>query len=297
MNILVAYDGSIHADTAIDDLQWAGLPGKAHVTVLSAVEWTTVQAVRGWGIAGTDFSPDWTERIAAAEQLAEAGSNRLQKQFPQWDIELEASAEHPATAILDKARSWPADLLVVGTHGRSALGRVVMGSVSSKLVRDASCSVRVARLGKHDGPIRLLVGTDGSPEALAAGNEVCRRSWPAGTEARLIAVHEPMVPANAERIAIGDRLYQKINEDEQFRLQRVVHDTSELLRQAGLVVYTAVAEGNPKQTLTREAEEWKADTIFIGARGLGRTAHLLLGSVSSATVAHAPCTVEVVRQR
>jgi nucleotide-binding universal stress UspA family protein len=104
-----------------------------------------------------------------------------------------------------------------------------------------------------------------------------------------------MVPVNAERITIGQRLYEKINDDERFRLRRIVDEASEMLRQSGLVVCPGVAEGDPAEALTQEARVWKADAIFIGACGLARTARLLLGSVSSATVAHAPCTVEVVR--
>jgi|SRR5262252_5484928 len=88
MRILVAYDGSDHADVAIDDLRWAGLPEKAEAIVLSAVEWPTSQALRSWGMVETDFSPEWMERIAAAQQMAKTGSDRLQKLFPQWEIQL-----------------------------------------------------------------------------------------------------------------------------------------------------------------------------------------------------------------
>src|SRR5215471_4192426 len=176
MRILVAYDGSDHADIAIDDLRWAGLPEKAEAIVLSAVEWPTSQALRSWGMVETDFSPEWIERIGSAQRVVGDGSDRIQKLFPQWKIEQEPSAGNPADAILEKARTWPADLIVVGTHGRSTLGRVLLGSVSLRLIREAPCSVRVARSSVHDGPIRLLIGTDGSPEADTAVEEVRRRS-------------------------------------------------------------------------------------------------------------------------
>jgi nucleotide-binding universal stress UspA family protein len=208
---------------------------------------------------------------------------------------LESSQESPAVSILERAIAWPADLIVVGTHGRSALGRVVLGSVSSKLVQEAPCSVRVARSSNHDGPIRLLIGNDGSEEAEAVVDQICKRCWPAGTEARILAVHEVFVATNAEGIAIDPRLYDKMSEDEHLRLKGVVDKSADKLRQAGLVAAPVVEEGIPKETLVREAQDWSASTVFIGARGLGRVERLLLGSVSSATVAHAPCTVEVVR--
>jgi nucleotide-binding universal stress UspA family protein len=295
MKILIGYDGSTHADLAIDDLKWAGLPDTAEAIVLSAVEWPTVQAIRSWGMVETDFSPEWMERIAAAKQLAEEGANRLRQTFPRWKVDIEPSAGNPADTMLDKAKVWPADLIVVGTHGRSAIRRAILGSVSLKLVREAPCSVRVARSHAHDGPLHVLVGTDGSPEADTTLSEVCLRSWPAGTEVQVLAVHELLFPANAERIAIGQEIYRKTNEDERFRLKDVTRRAAEKLIQAGLQASAVVKEGEPKEVLMQEARSWNADSIFVGARGLGRIEGLLLGSVSSATVAHAPCTVEVVR--
>jgi nucleotide-binding universal stress UspA family protein len=297
MKVLIAYDGSTHAGAAIDDLARAGLPQTADAIVLSAVEWPTAQALKSWGMVETDFSPEWIERIATAQKLAEEGASRLRKLFPNWNIEVEPSAGNPAEVILQKASTWPADLIVVGTHGRSALGRAVLGSVSMKLIRESTCSVRVARPGTHPGSIRLLIGIDGSREADAAVAEVCGRCWPEGTEVRVLSVQEILIPVNAERIAIGDRIYEKINEDEHFRLSHAAGEAAKKLRQAGLIASSVIEEGEPKEVLVREARAWNAGTIFVGDRGLGRVESLLLGGVSSSTVAHAPCTVEVVRER
>jgi nucleotide-binding universal stress UspA family protein len=54
-------------------------------------------------------------------------------------------------------------------------------------------------------------------------------------------------------------------------------------------------EGNPRTAILSEAKAWGAETIFIGARGLGVLDRLLLGSVSTAVVTHADCAVEVIR--
>jgi nucleotide-binding universal stress UspA family protein len=296
MKVLIGYDGSTHADAAIDDLVRAGLPRITEAIVLSAVEWPTMQALKRWGMVETDFSPEWMERIAEAQRLAEAGAYRLRMHFPNWSIEVEPSGGNPAEMILEKARTWPADLIVVGTHGRSALGRAVLGSVSLRLIREAPCSVRVARANANapHGPARLLVGMDGSAEADEAVSEICGRRWPAGTEVCVLSVHEIMIPANAERIAIGERLYDTINEDEYFRLRHAGADAVKKLHEAELTAIAIVKEGEPKEVLVREARNWNADTVFVGARGLGRVESLLLGRVSSATVSHAPCTVEVV---
>ncbi|MCV4567144.1 universal stress protein, partial [Escherichia coli] len=76
-----------------------------------------------------------------------------------------------------------ADLIIIGSQGKGALERVVLGSVSQKVLTSAACSVRIAR-GKVDtdpAPIRLLVGFDGSKGAAAAVDSILRRSWPENT--------------------------------------------------------------------------------------------------------------------
>jgi nucleotide-binding universal stress UspA family protein len=279
MKILVAYDGSSFADAAIDDLQWAGLSQDADAIVLSAVE--SLEA-----------------EIKAEERFAEKGRDRLQKHFPEWKIQaISSPAPHASTAILDKAADWSADLIVAGTQGRSGLARVLLGSVSLKLVHQATCSVRIARARQPGLPIRLVIGDDGSPEAEAAVAEVSRRTWPAGTEVRVVAVRQFLLPVETANVPMDPALYAKINEDEHVRLKSVIQRASEQLDAPGLTVQPMLDEGDPKEMLLKEARNWNASAIFVGSRGMGRLERILLGSVSSAAVSHAPCTVEVVRNR
>jgi len=297
MKILVAYDGSSYADAAIDDLQWAGLPQDADAIVLSAVEWP-LQAPRSWGMVDTGFPAELEAEIKAAERLAEKGRDRLQKYFPKWKIHAVSSpAGHASTAILDKAADWSPNLIVAGTHGRSGLARVLLGSVSLKLIREATCSVRIARARQPGLPIRIVIGDDGSPEAEAAVAEVSRRTWPAGTEVRVVAVHQFLLPVETPNLVMDPALYGKINEDEHSRLKSVIQRASEQLAIPGLKVEPVLDEGDPKEMLLKEARNWNASAIFVGSRGMGRVERILLGSVSSAAVAHAPCTVEVIRNR
>ena len=292
MNVLIPYDGSIYAGIAIDGLHRAGLPPNAQAIVLSVIE-EGVPAPT-FGMIDTDFA---SRQIAIAEKWAEEGCDRVTRYFPQWEIQMETRWGNPAEVILDKASAWPADLIVVGTHGRSKLARVFLGSVSMKLVREAPCSVRVGRAGKLEGPIRLLIGNDGSSEAEKAVDEVCSRRWAAGSEARVLAVNELLTPVQTDRVAFGQEPYSEINELERHSLRDVLEKSVEKLRHAGLLVSLMIEEGDPKKALIENARKWDADTIFVGARGLHRVERLLLGSVSAGTVDHAPCSVEVVRHR
>jgi Universal stress protein family len=120
---------------------------------------------------------------------------RIRASFPSWTVNAEARGESPAWAILRRADEWKSDLIVVGSHGRSAVGRLILGSVSQKVATEANCSVRVARgpaLRTHV-PVRILIGVDGSPGAEATVNAVAGREWPDGGEARVVAALDAMM--------------------------------------------------------------------------------------------------------
>jgi nucleotide-binding universal stress UspA family protein len=276
MKVLIAYDGSAFAEAAIDDLSYAGLPNDTEARLLRVVE--------------RHIDP-------ISEAVTEDACERIQYRFRSWNALVETATGDPAEMILRRAAAWPADLIVVGTHSRSGIGRLVLGGVSSKVARDASCSVRVARSLDHgaDGSIRLLVAYDGSPEADAVVDAVCRRRWAPGTQVRVVTVVQALVATHADEMAGIANTVHDINAEELKWLEYLVNESERKLVQAGLIASSALTEGEPKETLVNEARHWKADTIFMGARGLGRLERFLLGGVSSAVITHAPSTVEVVR--
>jgi nucleotide-binding universal stress UspA family protein len=299
VKILVAYDGSMCADSAIEDMRRAGLPPQAEALVLcvSGGELHTA--------AGIDPAErrarTWTELCAEAESLAETGANRVQSYFPQWKISTETLWGSPARVIVDVSKSWKADLIVAGSHGHSAAGRFFLGSVSMQLVHHADCSVRVTRTERASatGSIRILLGNDGSASAESMIQAVAKRSWPEKTEARIVSVASTLVnpvgviEGNLQEPALT--AMEKVNEQERTWLRKSSEEAAKVLRAAGLSATDVVLEGDPRQQLIDEAERWNAEAIFLGARGLGRLQRLLLGSVSSYVVRHAHCTVEVVR--
>jgi nucleotide-binding universal stress UspA family protein len=207
--------------------------------------------------------------------------------------------------ILDRADTWPADLIVIGTHGRSGLSRVVLGSISLRVIREARCSVRVGRASerKPEEPLRIVIGNDGSAQAAAAIDAVSRRIWPAGAEVRIIGVPQTLAPVDAASFALASHsllaaeTFLETDREERHRFGLVIDRSAKKLEDAGLTVSTLVEDGSPAQVIMRESRDWRADAIFVGANGIGRIERLLLGSVAESLVTHAPCTVEVVRSR
>jgi nucleotide-binding universal stress UspA family protein len=308
MKVLIAYDGSRHARAVLNDLRRAGLPREAEALVISAADvWVRPPSkddvresrARELDIVGLNKAQAQAEQaVKRARALAKLASKRIKAMFPEWTVNAEACGDSPAWAVIKKADEWGADLVVVGSRGRSAERRLLFGTVSQKVLYEARCSVRIARhpARKDDSPSRIIIGVDGSPGAEAAVNAVAGRDWPSGTEARVIAVYSLQT-----LLAIGHFIQPVLvaareHLDDRTALAQSIADSSaEKLRTAGLLATAIAREGDPKRMLLDEAAKWQADSIFVGARGLRRIERFLLGSVSAGVAAQANCSVEVVR--
>src|SRR3954468_5845096 len=154
MRVLIGYDGSACARAAIADLARAGLPERAEAVVLAVAD---LPAQVPYGAAGEltpqalpprlleEVQRQSAKAVAEARDSAAAGAARLESLFPHWTVRSEAVADSPYWALLKEAERWPADLIVVGSHGRSALGRLMLGSGSQHVLGHAPCSVRIGR--------------------------------------------------------------------------------------------------------------------------------------------------------
>jgi nucleotide-binding universal stress UspA family protein len=287
MKILFAYDGSDCADAALNDLNRAGLPGDAQFTVLSVAEnWlpppSSLEVLEG------------IDQVQEFKVLAQRGAIRLLELNPGWGGTTEVLIGSPATAIIEKAREWRPDLIVMGSHGRTALGRFFFGSVSQKVLHEAHCSVRIAR-GRLEGPetpVRIIIGIDGSKYANAAVQVVASRNWPRGTEVRLVngMWNIPAAAPDHTLKPIADWIAR-----ENARVKEALDSAFKTLKLAGVNTSVVVKDEEPKVLLCNEAESWGADCIFVGSRGLSGMERFLIGSVSSAVAARAHCSVEVIR--
>jgi nucleotide-binding universal stress UspA family protein len=294
MKILIAYDESECADAALADLKQAGLPRKAEAHVLSVyAEWMPAPA--SFGMVETQFTSYLEQGGKETLAMARRARTVLKSSFPDWEIHAEALAGSPASLIVERAEALEADLIVVGSHGRSGLGRLFLGSVSQKVLHAAHSSVRIARgREKESGkPVRVIVGVDGSKGAEAAVKAVAARHWPTGSEARIVNGFPVIPPIGAEYAAAAIAEWIA---DEKARVGETIEKAVRKLKGAGLKVSNAMKQEDARQSLISEAKSWEADCIFVGARGMNAIERFLVGSVSSYVATHAPCSVEVVRE-
>ena len=123
------------------------------------------------------------------------------------------------------------------------------------------------------------------------------RVWPAGTEARIVAVDEGSGPVRlADATPKLEELGTGRNEGPPVNARLMAEGARVVLMAKGLNASVVVREGDPRRVLVEEAERWSADTVFVGSHGLERPGDRSgLGGVAAALVTGAPCSVEVVR--
>jgi nucleotide-binding universal stress UspA family protein len=298
MKILVGYDGSSGSDAALAALTTAGLPAQAEVVVVTVAEiW--LPSPPSYGLVSLREAEG--KKAEGVLAVAARACESLVRQFPGWKPKPEAYAGSPALALLKKADEWRPDLIVVGSHSHSPVRRVLLGSVAQKIVAEARCTVRVGRASaaKHTRKeIQLVLGIDGSSGASAATEWIAARSWPRGSALKLVTATGPFTiipPASEWIFQTLQAITPKEREDALAETRRWHEGAEETLRPTGLAVSSVIKEGDPKHVLVREAEAGNADSIVVGSTGLSRFERIVLGSVSAAVVARAPCSVDVVR--
>lgn len=306
MKLLIAYDGSEGSDIAIDELRRAGLPAEAEALVASVAEvWLPVQGEISdddleTRVPAIKLAHQRAERmIEEATALAKRGSERVQQIFPRWKVSYEAMSGSPAFELLNRARELKPDLIVVGSKGRTALGRFVFGSVSQKVLTEALTSVLVGRrpTGTGASAERIVVGVDGSPGSQVALKAVAARRWSAGSEVRVVVAYDPVMTDEMSFIppGIAELVEAERTQAEEFAAAAVKELLAGVADKSVTVSYV-VEPGDPKAVLVSRAEEFGADCIFTGANGFSNSLErFILGSVSAAVAARAHCSVEVSR--
>ena len=242
-------------------------------------------------------------RLALAElessrALAERASAHLRSMFPKWKIHAKAVADSPAWGIIKESAAFKAELIALGSHGRSALGQFFLGSVAQKVAAEAHRSIHISRPRPRsaDTPLKVLIAVDGSDDSQTAVEAVAMRTWPSSTHFWIITVIDARIhTAVTWPDANGNQWVQTQDQTAEDWVGRMLEHSAAKLLDAGLKVGTDIFDGEPKTILLREAEKWEANCIFLGGRGLQHGERLVLGTTASAIATRAHCSVEIVR--
>lgn len=275
--IVVGVDGS---DGAGEALRWAVEEGR--------LRGCPVVAVMAWGyldqhhaVAGADFDPDYgepqaREALAAAVTAAVGGDA---------DVQQVVVCDLAPGALIQTAEEG--DLLVVGARGLGGFKGLLVGSVSQRVLAEATTPVAVIRPHAPQGTGPVVVGVDASATARRALDWAIDEARARGAVLRV--VHAWTAPFVGGYPFSGATFDQRLVED---GARELLDDVVAGADVSGLKVEKVLAYGTGGSALLEEGRG--ASVVVVGSRGLGGFTRWLLGSVSHQIVHHAPGTVVVV---
>lgn len=151
MKILIATDGSEFSEAALEAVcQTVESAKNVEIKIVSAYESPIMAAASPYGIYASG-NPVVEKEMQELATLAVAhAERRIGERFPQFkkNLSTRVLCGSPQSAIVEEAKNWGADLIVVGSHGYGFLERIFLGSVSNAVVHHAPCSVLVVRKPK-----------------------------------------------------------------------------------------------------------------------------------------------------
>ncbi len=181
-----------------------------------------------------------------------------------------------SSAIIQEAEDIKPDLIIMGRHGRSGLARLMMGSVTARVIGHSSYNVLVVPRAATLAFDRLLIASDGSSYSDAAWREALDMTKALGN--RLLAV---VVARDEAEFPMALEL-----------TNRLVSDANK----AGVAVETVMLQGQPDDAIVQAAIKNQVDLIIMGSHGRTGLTRLLMGSVTERTIGQAPCPVLVVKR-
>ena len=293
--VLFATDFSEHAETALAHAIWYAHEFGAELHMLHAV------VLHGADPANPELDfPDVEKAAREIRTWARMRMRAVGDRLDSEDLEIvraERRGIAAAPAILEYAREEDVDMVVMATHGRRGVRRMLLGSVAEEVVRTAARPVLTVRpdgIGTHgEPPRRVLVPVDfseHSDRALRYGAALSERT---GAELHALhAVPEMSFPDAYFAEAAEIRALAKAAEDRvPERLHRNVH---EVLGEDA-EVRTHIEAGAPARAVADYAEEANVDLVVLSSHGRTGLERMVMGSVAEGVVRSAPCPVLTIK--
>ncbi|MEW6163135.1 MAG: universal stress protein [Nitrospirota bacterium] len=189
--------------------------------------------------------------------------------------------------IVDLADAENCDLIVMGRKGRSQVERVLIGSVTARVIGYSQRDVLVVPGGTALGWKNIFLNTDGSKYSEAATDKAINFAKSYGGNLMVVSV----VDVTEEFMARAPGLVEEMVK----KARGFVKDVKKKAEASNINAITFVREGEAYRVITNLAREHKADVIVIGSHGRTGLKRLLMGSVTEKVIGYAPCPVLVVK--
>jgi nucleotide-binding universal stress UspA family protein len=226
---------------------------------------------------GAEFARAWHEAESSKILKPAIAALRRTHLDPAWYC----AVGNPGVEIADWADRHAIDLIVMGSHGRSALKGLVFGSVTQRVLASTAVPVLVLRTPKAPirASLRVAIALDGSAYGEEAAQYVVRHHGLFGPRPKfaLIHVHAPSLLGSSPRALPTASDLARV-EAEAF--EQALAPARELFAKEGLSATEHRIVGHPGEEIARFARAEKLDILVMGSHGRGALTAALLGSVA-----------------
>lgn len=283
--ILVASDGSTSAQAAL-------------ATVIK-FPWSSAARVRAILASDDWFGFESAEAKAALSESEQAIADKTRQALAgRWkNPDVVVSHESAVPAILAEAKKFDASMIALGWRGHGTFHRLLAGSVSRSVARQAKCPVLIARKAPTAAR-RFVVAYDGCPNAVRAIDFLCSLE-PSSARATVVNVVEwlatptSLIPAGARSLI--RRELATLNEQYIAAGRDALASAVGRLEEAGWKAGAELVRGAPLDQILKVADRTNADVLVLGARGISGVERALLGSVANGALNRSRIPVLVVR--
>jgi len=294
MKILLPVDGSRYSDAALAFV--AARPFREDAS--PRIDLLNVQLPvppRARRAVGAEIVRAWYEAESSKVLKPAVAALRRAHLDPAWYYVV----GNPGAEIAAWADRHGIDLIVMGSHGHSALAGLVFGSVTQRVLASTTVPVLVLRTPKAPkrASLRLGIALDGSPYGEAAAQYVIRHCGLFGPRPAitLIHVHAPSLLAphrGAGEVPSADELARA----EADAFEQALGPARQLFAQAGIPTVEQRIVGHPGEEIARFAREARLDLLAMGSHGRGALKAALLGSVACQVAAKCKTPLLLIRR-
>lgn len=270
------------------------LAQRAHARVILG---TVIDQAAGDVYSPIRYSPEAAAQHGTALSMVRARLEALVDSERRDGVRMDVALQkgRPIPTILRWAKEYRVDLIVMGTHGRTGLNHLLLGSSAEELVRQAPCSVLTMHRSEPRKPAdirRILVPVDFSEDSVGLIDYALGLARDYCAQLDVLHVVEPMPLPDALSgiITLQDMVpdLRKRATAQLSKLLRKVDDT-------GVQVRLHTEEGHAASAILDFAAAYRSDLIVIGTRGISAVERFFIGSVAERIVRHAPCPVLAAR--
>ena len=304
MRILLAVDGSRFSQAATRAVVVQAKPESDQILLIHVVDDMTnlipeMRAYYPGGELGRNAQRKVAEDIVSEAKELLGSAHLSATEDIEWG--------DPKSKIIDVAVEWHADLIVLGSHGKTTLERVLTGSVADYVIRHAPCSVELVRKSHaHEGLKRnartssdhidrILLAIDDTRASEMAACFLSKQIHSQRTEVRVFHTIQPPDVLLSREMGGYDPWLEQVWEDQKRDAEKLVSKVAHEFFEKGIKVSMRTLEGDARSKIIEEAWEWKADLLVIGSHGRKGFARFLSRSLSEALAHHSTCSVEIVR--